>query len=81
MPEWIAIGQLAIGVGQLMVGIAGVILVWQGLRQMRHAGDQREKREDARHREAMRSLEAIIMGMEKQSAALQTVIARTGSRV
>ena len=81
MTEWIAIGQLAIGVGQLMVGIAGVILVWQGLRQMLHAGDQREKREDARHREAMLSLGAIIRGMEQQSAALQTVIERTGSRV
>lgn len=81
MTEWIAIGQLAIGVGQLMVGIAGVILVWQGLRQMRHAGNQREKREDARHREAMLSLGAIIRGMEQQSAALQTVIERTGSRV
>ena len=80
MTEWIVVGQLAIGAGQLMIGIAGVILVWQGLRQMRHAGDQREKREDARHREAMRSLEAIIKGMEQQSAALQTVIERTGGR-
>jgi len=51
--EWIAAGQLA-------VVAVGVILVWQGLNQMRHAGDQREKREDARHREAMRALEALI---------------------
>lgn len=58
--EWVAAGQLAVGVGQLAVGAFGVILVWQGLQQMRRAGDQREKREDARHREAMRALEALI---------------------
>lgn len=51
--EWIAAGQLA-------VGAVGFILVWQGLQQMRRAGDQREKREDARHREAMRALEVLI---------------------
>ena len=45
-----------------------------------HAGDLREKRDDARHAEAMRSLEAIIKGMERQTAALQTVIERTGTR-
>ncbi len=81
MTEWMAIGQLPIGVGQLMVVIAEVFLVWQGLRQMRQAGDQKEKREDARHREAMRSLETIIRGMEQQSVALQTVVERAGSRV
>ena len=51
--EWIAAGQLAIAA-------FGVILVWQGLQQMRRAGDQREKREDARHREAMRVLEVLV---------------------
>ncbi|MDE0033210.1 MAG: hypothetical protein OXU75_08770 [Deltaproteobacteria bacterium] len=51
--EWIAAGQLA-------VAAAGVILVWQGIQQMRRAGDQREKREDARHRETMRALEVLI---------------------
>lgn len=74
------IGQLAIGAGQLMVGIVGVILVWQGLGQMRRASDQREKREDARHREAMIGLEALIKGMEQQSRALQILFERTGSR-
>lgn len=64
--EWIAAGQLA-------VGAAGVTLVWQGIRQMRRAGDQREKREDARHQEAMRALEALIKGVG-------TVIERTGGR-
>lgn len=58
--EWIAAGQLAVGAGQLAVGAVGIILVWQGLQQMRRAGDQREKREDARHREAMRALEVLI---------------------
>ena len=51
--EWIAAGQLTIAA-------FGVILVWQGLQQMRRAGDQREKREDARHREAMRVLEVLV---------------------
>ena len=74
------IGQLAIGAGQLMVGLAGVILVWQGLGQMRRAGDQREKREEARHREAMTALEALIKGMEQQSRALQIVFERTDGR-
>ena len=58
--EWIAAGQLAVGAGQLVVGAVGVILVWQGIQQMRRAGDQREKREDARHSETMRALEALI---------------------
>ena len=51
--EWIAAGQL-------VIGAVGVTLVWRGLQQMRVAGDQREKREDARHREAMRALEVLI---------------------
>ena len=61
--EWIAAGQLAVGAGQLAVGAVGVILVWRGLQQMRHAGDQREKREDARHREAMQALANQAEGM------------------
>ena len=51
--EWIALGQM-------LTGMLGVGLVWLGLQQMRRAGDQREKREDARHREAMRALEVLI---------------------
>ncbi len=51
--EWIAVGQLA--VGALAVGS-----IWLGIRQMRRAGDQREKREDARHREAMEALRVLI---------------------
>ena len=49
--EWIALGQM-------LTGMLGVGLVWLGLQQMRRAGDQREKREDARHRETMTALDA-----------------------
>ena len=51
--EWIAVGQL-------VVTAVGVGSVWFGIAQMRRSGDQREKREDARHREAMRALEVLI---------------------
>lgn len=61
--EWIAIGQLT-------VSAFAVGSIWFGIWQMRRAGDQREKREDARHAESMRALEALIKGME-------TVIERT----
>ena len=49
---------LAISAGQLLVAGIGVWLVRQGLQQMRRAGDQREKREDARHREAMAAIDS-----------------------
>ena len=51
--EWIAVGHLA--VGSLGVGSIGL-----GIRQMRRVGDQREKHEDARHREAMEALRVLI---------------------
>lgn len=84
--EWIATGQLAVGAGQLAVAAAGVILVWQGLRQMRRAGDQREKREDARHREAMQALDvrhneamqALDVRHNEAMRALEVLIERTG---
>ena len=65
-PEWIAVGQLAIGA-------LGVGSIWLGIWQMGRAGDQREKREDARHREAMEAL-------RQQGEALRVLIERTGSR-
>ena len=79
--EWIAFGQM-------LTGMLGVGLVGLGLQQMRRAGDQREKREDARHREAMaaidarhresmRALEALIKGLDRQTEALKVVIERT----
>ena len=74
------LATLAISAVQAVASLGAVTVILAGIRQMRHAGDLREKREDARHAEAMRSLEAIIKGMEQQTAALQTVIERTGGR-
>ena len=72
--------SLAIAAGQTLTGMAAVGSVWLGLRQMRRAGDQREKREDARHREAMEvlrqqgeTLRGLVKGME-------TVIERTAPK-
>ena len=65
--EWIALGQM-------LTGMLGIGLVWLGLQQMRRSGDQREKREDARHREAMRGLDALIKGMDQQGEAMRAVI-------
>ena len=56
------------GVGVLQAGLIGL-----GLWIMDRTGKRREKREDARHAEAMRALEALIKGME-------TVIERTAPR-
>ena len=73
--EWIAAGQLA-------VGAIGVTLVWQGIQQMRRAGDQREKREDARHREAMEALNTnhrqAMQALSNQAEALRVLVERTG---
>ncbi len=44
---WVTTSMQALAVGAILFGI------WQ----MRRAGDQREKREDQRHREAMRALD------------------------
>ena len=76
---------LSISAGQLLVAGIGVWLVRQGLHQMRRAGDQREKREDARHREAMaaidsrhreamRALEALIQGLDRQGEASRSLV-------
>ena len=67
------IATLAISAAQAIASLVAVAAILVGIRQMRHAGDQREKREDARHAEAMRALEGLIKGME-------TVIERTGGR-
>ncbi len=81
------IATLAVSAGQLLVGLAGVSLVGVGIRAMTEAAKRRDRQldeyrrdADQRHAEAMRSLEAIIKGMERQTAALQTVIERTGTR-
>ena len=66
--EWIAAGQLS--VSALAVGS-----IWFGIWQMRRAGDQRSEREDQRHTEAMRALEAMVAGLERQGQALETMVA------
>ncbi len=69
--EWIALGQM-------LTGMLGVGLVWLGLQQMRRAGDQREKREDARHREAMTALDArhreAMRALDQQAETLRAVV-------
>ena len=76
--EWIAAGQLA-------VSTVGVARVWRGLYQVRHAGDQREKRDDARHRETMQALADQTEMLAGQTealrvavASLETLVASTG---
>ena len=69
--EWIALGQM-------LTGMLGVGLVWLGLQQMRRAGDQREKREDACHREAMAALDArhreAMTALDQQAETLRAVV-------
>lgn len=69
--EWIALGQM-------LTGMLGVGLVWLGLRQMHRAGDQREKREDARHREAMAAIDArhreTMRALDQQAEALRSLV-------
>ena len=66
-----------IALGQMLTWMLGVGLVWLGLRQMRRDGDQREKREDARHREAMAALEAghrkTMRALDQQGEALRSL--------
>ena len=64
----------------LLVGVAHFALIWVGLRQMRTSSEERNRQLDSqeaaaanRHAESMRTLEALIKGME-------TVIERTGGR-
>ena len=69
---------LAISAGQLLVAGIGVWLVRQGLHQMRLAGDQREKREDARHREAMAAIDSrhreAMRALDGQVEALHSLV-------
>ena len=54
------IGSLIIAAASLIIAALGVGSIWLGIWQMRRAGDQRAAREDQRHAEAMRALEALI---------------------
>ena len=62
----------------MLTGMLGVGLVWLGLQQMRRAGDQREKREDGRHREAMAALDArhreAMRALDQQAETLRAVV-------
>ena len=79
--------SLIIAAGQMLVGAVAVGSVWLGIRQMRRAGDQREKREDARHREAMEVIRRQDETLRQQGEALralvkgmETVIERTAPK-
>ena len=63
--------SLAIAAGQMLVGAVAVGSVWLGILQMRRAGDQREKREDARHREAMEVIRRQDETLRQQGEALR----------
>ena len=65
------LATVLIGATQVAISAAAVAAILVGIRQMRHAGDQREKREDARHREAMQALAG-------QAEALRVLIERIG---
>ena len=67
---WAAI---AIPLVALIVGAGQIIVVSVGIRVMRRTSDQREKREDARHAEAMEAL-------RQQAEALRVLIERTAPR-
>ena len=72
----------------LIVSAAAVGSIWFGIWQMRRAGDQRAAREDDRHAETMRGLDArhaeTVRGLDARHAeamrALEVLIERTGSR-
>ena len=72
--------SLVIAAGQMLTGMAAVGSVWLGLRQMRRAGDQREKREDARHREAMEVLRQQGEALRVLVKGMETVIERTAPK-
>ena len=82
---WAAV---AIPVVAGLVGAGQCGLIWYGIRQMGAAGTAREKREDARHVEAMRALDsqaeafrgqgealrAVVQGLEQQGETLRAVV-------
>ena len=65
--------EIIFAVASVALQAAAVGTIAYGIYRMGRASDQREKREDQRHAEAMRALEGLIKGME-------TVIERTGGR-
>ena len=69
----VAVATIASPIVAALVGAAQVAVVAWGIRVMTRAQDARADREDARHRESMEALRALIHGME-------TVIARTAPK-
>ena len=70
-----------VGAGQILVVAIG-ILVMRGMNRERAAQaeaqraetDQREKRADQRHAEAMRALDALVKGMDQQGETLRAAV-------
>ncbi len=54
------IASLVINAASLIISAAAVGSIWYGIYRMGTAGDQRSKREDQRHTEAMTALRALI---------------------
>ena len=67
------LATLIISAVQAGASLGVVVAIFVGIRQMRHAGDQRAARENARHAEAMARL-------DQQAEALRVLIERTGGR-
>ncbi len=83
-----------VGAGQIAVVAVGVHVMRRAnedraaqMEAQRREADQREKRADQRHAEAMRALDVLIKGMDQQAETsraivkgMETVIERTAPR-
>ena len=90
----LAIASLFLRGVVVFAAVGSLIAILRGLRQMDRATTERARREDARHAEAMRSLDqqaetlrAVVKGMETQAEisraavkSMETVIERTAPR-
>lgn len=74
---WVAI---AIPVTAGLVGAGQILVVLKGIRVMQRTSDQREKREDARHAEAMEALRQQGEALRAVVKGLETVIERTAPK-
>ncbi len=70
--------EIVFAAASLALQTVAVGAIFYGIGQMRRAGDQREKREDARHSETMEALrqqgevlQALVRGIEQQGEALR----------
>ncbi len=62
------------------VGLGQLVAILYGIHRMGRASDQREKREDQRHTEAMATLDTQRRALETLIKGMETVIERTGGR-